>query len=101
MFSGMSSKLKGRLLISPNSPINMPSSVKTLRGICNCASSTRLISGSEGLREKYAPSTTNIANKQQLILVQNKNLISFNIDVSLILSLKNTTFSFNKAILFS
>ena len=83
----MSSKFRGLLLISPNSPINTPSSVKTLRGICNCASSTKLISGNEGLRDKYDPSTTNIASKQQLIPVQNRNLISFNIDVSLILSL--------------
>ena len=83
----MSSKFRGLLLISPNSPIKTPSSVKTLRGICNCASSTKLISGNEGLRDKYDPRTTNIASKQQLILVQNRNLISFNIDILLILSL--------------
>ena len=53
------------------------------------------------LRAKYDPSTTNTANKQQLILVQNRNLISFNIKIFLILSLKNISFTLNKTILFS
>ena len=78
----------------------MPSSVRIFSGICNCASSTRLISGNDGLRIKYAPTIKNIANKQQLILDQNRNLISFNIKIETILSLKNTSFPFNETILF-
>ena len=79
----------------------MPSSVRIFKGICNWVSSTRLISGNDGLRIKYAPSIKNTANKQQLILDQNRNLISFIIKIQTILSLKNTSFPLNETILFS